>query len=158
MTLRQDLCLWKDGAKQSLSDVLKGRKVIVVGFPGGPICTEKHLPGYVQMADVMASKGVDKVLAVTVDEPGAVKELSEKSNLKCTKMELLADRNGSFMRLLGLELALPESKDAGPKCQRFAAIVEDGILIKVCIEQSPKDLVVSDASSMLKLWESVYIH
>lgn len=39
----------------------------------------------------------------------------------------MADPNGSFMRLLGLEL----ESGAGPKCQRFAAIVEDGILLKL---------------------------
>ena len=47
------------------------------------------------------------------------------------QLELLADRNGGFMRLLGLELADPESGEKGPKCQRFGAIVEDGILIKL---------------------------
>jgi peroxiredoxin len=39
-----------------------------------------------------------------------------------------ADRNGSFVRLLGLDLGGP---DASPKCQRFAAILEDGILLKL---------------------------
>ena len=47
------------------------------------------------------------------------------------QLELMADRNGGFMRLLGLELATPESGEQGPKCQRFGAIVEDGILIKL---------------------------
>lgn len=27
----------------------QGQNVILVGFPGGPVCTEKHIPGYVAM-------------------------------------------------------------------------------------------------------------
>jgi peroxiredoxin len=38
-----------------------------------------------------------------------------------------ADKNGGFIRLLGLDLAEPNA----PKCQRFAGIMEDGILLKL---------------------------
>jgi hypothetical protein len=46
------------------------------------------------------------------------------------QVEVYADKSGSFMRLLGLELSA-DSPSAGPKCQRFAGIVEDGILVKL---------------------------
>lgn len=26
---------------------MQGKKVILVGFPGGPVCVEKHIPGYI---------------------------------------------------------------------------------------------------------------
>eukprot|EP00798_Chlamydomonas_sp_ICE-L_P016614 gene16614-22857_t len=130
LTMRQDLCLWKNDTKLSLADVMKGKRIILVGFPGGPVCTEKMLPGYVEMAEIMSTKGVDRIVAVTPAAPEV--------------MDLLADRTGAFMRLLGLEMGT----EAGPKCQRFAAIVEDGILVKLCIEDHPKDLKVSDASRL----------
>eukprot|EP00195_Chlamydomonas_chlamydogama_P003685 CAMPEP_0202915788 /NCGR_PEP_ID=MMETSP1392-20130828/66677_1 /ASSEMBLY_ACC=CAM_ASM_000868 /TAXON_ID=225041 /ORGANISM="Chlamydomonas chlamydogama, Strain SAG 11-48b" /LENGTH=218 /DNA_ID=CAMNT_0049607963 /DNA_START=61 /DNA_END=714 /DNA_ORIENTATION=+ len=151
LTLRQDLCLWKDGSKVALTEIFKGKKVILVGFPGGPICTEKHLPGYVQLADQLSKKGVDKVVAVTVDSPENVSALSSKSNLQSSKVELIADKNGGLTRLLGVEIGLPESTSE-PRCQRYAGIVEDGILLKLKVEKSPAELAVSDAASMMKLW------
>jgi peroxiredoxin len=45
------------------------------------------------------------------------------------QLHLVSDKNGSFIRMMGLELGDEASK--GPKCQRFAGIVEDGILMKV---------------------------
>lgn len=45
-------------------------------------------------------------------------------------MEVLADKNGGLMRLLGVEIGTPDSTTE-PRCHRFAAIVEDGILLKL---------------------------
>lgn len=45
------------------------------------------------------------------------------------QVELLADGNGGFVRMLGFELGVNEG--TGPKCQRFAGIVDNGILLKV---------------------------
>lgn len=45
------------------------------------------------------------------------------------QVELLADRNCGLVRLLGLEMGTQES--AGAKCQRYAAVVEDGVLLKL---------------------------
>lgn len=42
------------------------------------------------------------------------------------QLQVLADRNQSFVRLLGVELG-PE----GPQCQRFAGVVDGGILLKL---------------------------
>lgn len=47
----------------------------------------------------------------------------------CVQVKLAADPTGGFIRLLGLELGITEGQ--GPKCQRFAGIMEDGILLKV---------------------------
>lgn len=53
----------------------QGVKSLVVGFPGGKVCTEQHIPGYAS-AEVQAElkkAGVDKVVAVTVSsDPQAV--------------------------------------------------------------------------------------
>jgi len=64
------------------------------------------------------------------------------------QVELLADKNGGFVRMLGFELGITEG--TGPKCQRFAGIVDDGILLKVvslctvpgrsCLTSSPASL------------------
>ena len=92
---------------------LQGKKVILVGFPGGPICVEKHIPGFVQGVGVgtpchlhqymhttqthtphlhaaqmglLVQKGVDKVVCVTVDSPDKVLELASREALKHSKV------------------------------------------------------------------------
>mmetsp|Transcript_28814 Transcript_28814/g.73481 ORF Transcript_28814/g.73481 Transcript_28814/m.73481 type:complete len:235 (-) Transcript_28814:447-1151(-) len=157
LTLRQDLCLWKGEKKLSLAELFHGKKIILVGFPGGPVCTEQHIPGYVQMADTLAKKGVDKVVCITQDDPVLLEKLvQEKPQLRHPMVELLADRNGGFIRLMGLELG--DAAASGPKCQRFAGIVEGGILLKVKVEQQPADLKQTDVKSMVALWDDVYGH
>lgn len=42
---------------------------------------------------------------------------------------MVADSSGSWTRYLGLELALPS--ELGPRSLRYAAIVDDGVLIKL---------------------------
>ncbi|KAL6759726.1 peroxiredoxin type II [Haematococcus lacustris] len=156
LTMRQDLCLWLGGEKRSLASLFKGKKVMVVGFPGGKVCTEKHIPGYVQMTDMFERKGVDKVLCVTPMDPAAVQELASRPGLTSPKVELVSDKGGAFVRLLGLELG--SQAEGGPQCQRYAGIVEDGILLKVKVERSPAELQHTDAKSMCELWEAVYGH
>lgn len=155
LTLRQDLKLHEDGRSKSLAEVFKGLKVLLVGFPGGSVCTEKHIPGYFSTVEQLCRKGVDKVVCVSISQPGPLKEWATKNGFSHSKVEFLADQSAGFMRLLGLELPHTDSS-AGPKCQRFAAIVEDGLLLKLQVESSPAELKVSDASHMVKLWEEVY--
>lgn len=57
----------------------------------------------------------------------------ESSHCRClprAQVEVLADKNGGLMRLLGVEIGTPDSTTE-PRCHRFAAIVEDGILLKL---------------------------
>lgn len=154
LSLRQDLRLWQNDKCLTLSDVLKGQRVILVGFPGGKVCVEKHIPGYVQAVDALSTRGVDKIVCVTPDEPAKVHQLAQSDALKSSKVEIYADKNGGVVRMLGLEIGSGEG--AGPKCQRYAAVVEDGVLLKLKVESEPAQLAVTDAVSMLRLWECIY--
>lgn len=152
LTLRQDLCLWQGSEKKTLADVFRGKKVILVGFPGGPICTKEHIPGYISAVPVLKKMGVDKVVFVTVADPEQVAGVASTSELQHPQVEIYSDANGGFMQLLGTEMLAIEAPAPSVKCQRFAAIVDDGILCKLRVETRPVDLKVSDVNSMLKVW------
>ena len=92
-------------------------------------------------AEQLRSHGVDKVVAVTVNTPEAVRELSSKVlPAQGSGVEILADKNGGLMRLLGVEIGEPDATNE-PRCQRFAGIVEDGILLKLVSAQHSKGLL-----------------
>ena len=52
----------------------QGSKALLVGFPGGKVCTEAHIPGYVAAVPELKAAGVDKVVCVTVGDPEAVQK------------------------------------------------------------------------------------
>eukprot|EP00775_Hariotina_reticulata_P003874 gene3874-4129_t len=152
LTMRQDLKLWDGDKPLTLAEVFHSLKTLLIGFPGGKICTEQHVPGYAQAAAELKAAGVDQVVAVTVGDPAQVQQWAAANGFdKAQTLKVLTDRNQSFSRLLGLELG-PE----GPLCQRYAAVIDNGILLRLKVEQSPAELRVSDVKSMLKTFADAY--
>ena len=64
---------------------------------------------------------------------------------------VLADKDQGFMRLLGLELG-----PSGPACQRFAGVVDNGILLRLKVEASPGDLKLTHVQSMLNDFKTFF--
>ena len=126
----------------------KGRKVALFSVPGAftPTCSAKHLPGFVDKADDLKSKGVDEIACTAVND-AFVMGAWGKSAAADGKVTMLADGNGDFARAVGLEM--DGSKfGMGTRGQRFSMIVNDGVVEEVNIE-APGDFKVSSAEHML---------
>jgi peroxiredoxin len=69
-----------EGPEQvQLSEVLKGRKVVLFALPGaftGP-CTTAHLPSFIRTADDFRAKGVDEIVCLSVNDPFVLKAWAE---------------------------------------------------------------------------------
>ncbi|KAK9845889.1 hypothetical protein WJX81_005213 [Elliptochloris bilobata] len=89
------------------------------------------------------------VKAVVFGVPDMGKEWASKVSIDGKKAVAFADKDGSFSRLLGVEIG--DAKEGEPKTQRYAALVEDGILLKLMVEKSVADVKVSSAEAMLQL-------
>lgn len=110
---------------------LQGHKAIVFGVPDcGKVCSEQHVPGFLQRCDDLRSAGVSRVLCVAVSDAAAADAWADKLSLgDGSKIQVVTDPNAAFTRFLGMELAPPGAP--GPRSQRYAAVVDDGVLLKV---------------------------
>ena len=143
------MTMGKDGPQPLSSDELfKGKRVALFGVPGAftPTCSVKHLPGYVKNADKFKVKGVDTVACVAVNDV-FVLEAWRKSEGVGDTVKMLADGSGDFAKAAGLTFDL-SGRGLGVRVQRFSAIVDDGVVKSVNVEE-PGAFEVSDAEKLL---------
>ncbi|MEM7041867.1 MAG: peroxiredoxin [Pseudomonadota bacterium] len=133
----------------STAELTSGKKVVLFAVPGAftPTCSEQHLPGFMQHADTIKAKGVDSVVCVTVNDPFVVSEWS-KTTGAAGKVDILSDGNAEFTKAVGLELDA-SGFGLGTRSQRYAMILEDGVVKTLLIEDVPTQAEASSANEIL---------
>lgn len=142
--------LGSDGPQKVTTDELfKGKTVVLFSVPGAftPTCSAKHLPGFVELADQIRSKGVDTIACTAVNDAFVMNAWGKSAGVG-DKILMLADGNGDYARALGLELDAT-GFGMGKRGQRFALVVKDGIAKQVYVE-APGEFKVSAAEYVLK--------
>jgi peroxiredoxin len=125
-----------------------GKKVVLFAVPGAftPTCSEQHLPGFIEKASEIKAKGVDDIICLSVNDAFVMKAWGKDRGAE-GKVTMIADGNADLSRALGLEFD-GSGIGFGVRAQRFAAIVEDGVVTKLAVEQ-PMKFDVSSADSIL---------
>jgi peroxiredoxin len=131
-------------------DVLGHGKVVLFAVPGAftPTCSDYHLPSYVIRYDDLKAKGVDSVVCVSVNDPFVMGAWGEAQHVD-DHVVMLADGNGDFTEAMGLEMD-GSGVGLGTRSQRYAAIIEDGVITSLQVEPGP-GLSVSAADAILEL-------
>lgn len=134
--------------KVSSADLFAGKKSVLFAVPGAftPTCSQAHLPGYVVKADDLLAKGVDQIICLSVNDAFVMDAWGRQQNAD-GKVQMLADADGAFTRAVGLEFDL-SARGLGRRSQRYAMIIDDGVVTQLNVEESGK-LEVSDAETML---------
>jgi peroxiredoxin len=129
------------------TDYFAGKKVALFSVPGAftPTCSAKHLPGFVDKADELKSKGVDEIVATAVNDAFVLGAWNKSAGSE--DITMLADGNGDFAEALGLTMD-GSGFGLGKRGQRFSMIVDDGVVKELNVEQ-PGDFSVSSAEHML---------
>ncbi|HEY3139693.1 MAG TPA: peroxiredoxin [Acidimicrobiales bacterium] len=138
-----------DGPKPvQSSEALGSGKVVLFAVPGAftPTCSEKHLPGFVVRAEDIKAKGVDTIACISVNDAFVMGAWGAQQDPD-GQIEFLADGNGHFTAEVGLEMD-GSGFGLGTRSQRYAAIIEDGVVTEVLVESAP-GLDVSSAESIL---------
>ncbi len=125
-----------------------GRKVAIFSVPGAftPTCSAKHLPGFIEQAEALKTKGVDEIACTAVNDVFVMGAWGKAAGAD-GKVTMLADGNAAFAKAVGLEM--DGSKfGMGTRGQRFSMIVNDGVVEQLNVE-GPGEFKVSSAEHML---------
>jgi peroxiredoxin len=141
----------RDGRFEAVwsEDFFRGRKVVMFAVPGAftSVCSDHHMPGYIELADYMKTRGADVVACTAVNDIEVLDAWFRHQGV-ADKIVPLADGNGEFAQALGLEL---DSRDygMGVRSQRYAAVVDDCVLKALNID-APGEVARSSASVILQ--------
>ena len=130
------------------SELFSGKKVVMFAVPGAftPTCSEAHLPGYVVQADAIKAKGIDDIICVAVNDAFVMGAWGKTGNADALTM--VGDGNGDFTKAIGLEMD-GSGFGLGTRSQRYAMVIEDGVVNTLAVEAGGQ-LDVSSAESILK--------
>ena len=137
-----------DMSDLTTDELFSGKKVVLFAVPGAftPTCSNQHLPGFIESADAIRAKGVDDIICMSVND-AFVMDSWGKDRGAGDKVRLIADGNGELSKALGLDFD-GSGIGFGLRCQRFAAIVDNGVVTKLAVEE-PMKFDVSSAESIL---------
>ncbi|WP_018697610.1 peroxiredoxin [Amorphus coralli] len=131
-------------------EIFPGKKVVLFAVPGAftPTCHRNHLPGFLENHAVLKEKGVDTIAVVSVNDVFVMNAWAEASGAK-DKILFLADGSADFTKAMGLELDA-SGFGMGTRSKRYAAIVEDGVVKTLNVEDAPGQAVASGAAAVLE--------
>jgi peroxiredoxin len=139
-----------DGAEAAQTgDLLGSGTVVLFGLPGAftPTCSDHHLPGFVIRADDLKEKGVDRIFCLSVND-AFVMGAWGRANEVDGKVGMIADGSAVFTKQLGLDVDLTGG-GLGVRSKRYAAIIKDGVVTSLAVEET-LGLDVSSAEAVLK--------
>lgn len=135
----------------------------------------RQLPSFADKLADFKKKGVDSVVAITVNDPIVTKAFAESIKtpldkvtfvagttvqlepdiatvcliaIGCCRAAVCADFDASLTKALGMDVDL-SAKGLGVRSTRYAMLVDNGKVTSIAKEASPGDLKVSSAEAVL---------
>lgn len=126
----------------------KGKKVVLFAVPGAftPVCSKAHLPGFVVNADAIKAKGVDAIACISVNDAFVMQAWGQSTHAE--ELVMLADGNGDFTKAMGLDMDASGFGMGNLRSQRYAMIVDSGVITKLAVE-APMKFEVSSAEAIM---------
>lgn len=127
-------------------ELFADKRVVLFALPGAftPTCSAAHLPGFVTLADQLKAAGADLIVCVSVNDAFVMQAWGDAQNAE--EILMLGDGDASFTKALGLEM--DTAAFGGVRSQRYAMIIESGVVTQLNVE-APKAFEVSGAETML---------
>jgi peroxiredoxin len=124
-------------------DLFKGKRIALFGLPGAftPTCSSTHLPGFDAEYEKLIESGFDEVYCISVNDSFTMNAWFDKLEVRHVKP--IPDGNGDFTRALGM-LVKKDNLGFGLRSWRYSAIVEDGMVKQLFVEDGLCDNAESD--------------
>ena len=128
-----------DGPEPVGTHELMGQgRTVLFAVPGAftPTCSARHLPGYVEHASAFREKGVDRIVCTSVNDAFVMGAWGEASGVGTgpDDIVMLADGNAELAEAMGLGMD-GSGYGMGKRSQRYAAVIEDGKLKDLFVEE-----------------------
>ncbi|XP_037543393.1 peroxiredoxin-5, mitochondrial [Nematolebias whitei] len=140
------------GNKVAMDQFFKGKKGLLFAVPGAftPGCSKTHLPGFVQKAEDLRSKGIEEIACISVNDAFVMAAWGKEHGAD-GKVRMLADPTGAFTKAVDLLLDTDQvvQKLGNKRSKRYAMLVEDGVVKKLYVEPDGSGLTCSLAPNIL---------
>jgi peroxiredoxin len=136
-------------ADMTTAELTSGKKVVLFAVPGAytPTCSKTHLPGFVTNHDALTAKGFDTIACTSVNDVFVISQWGKDAGAD-GKVVMLADGSADFAKAVGLEMDLT-ARGMGMRSQRYAMVIENGIVTALSIEEAPGKAEQSGAEAVL---------
>ena len=133
-----------------MSDLTKGRKVVVFAVPGAftPTCHSAHVPSFVRTKDQFDAKGVDEIICVSCNDPFVMQAWGEATGATAAGITMLGDASSEFTKAIGMDFDAPPAGLVA-RSKRYAMLVDDGKVTLLQEEESPGVCEVSGGEGLL---------
>ena len=130
-------------------ELLGHGKVVLFAVPGAftPTCSDHHLPSFIVRGDELKAKGVDTVACISVNDAFVMGAWGKDQNVG-EGIVMLADGNGEFTKAIDLVMD-GSGFGLGLRSQRYAMIIDDGVVSLLNIETTPGSIEASGAEAIL---------
>jgi peroxiredoxin len=128
---------------------------VIISFT--PVCTNKHVPSFLEKAqDIKGKYGVDKVACISVNDAFVMEAWKKQIAKDSNDVLFLADPAGQFVNNAGLGVDLT-SAGLGQRAKRFSMIVDNGKVVALNVEDSPGDFKITGADKVLEQLQNLSI-
>lgn len=126
-----------------------GRNAVVLGVPGAftPVCSQRHLPDFIQNAGRLKASGFDSLFCIAPNDPWVLDRWARDID-PGRKVRFLSDGNLDFTRRLGL-LARHDDLHLGERSRRYTMIVRNAVIEKLAVETSILDYACSRSEAVV---------
>ena len=125
------------------SELFDGKRVVIFSLPGAftPTCSAYQLPGFEENYDQFKSSGIDEIYCISVNDGFVMNAWAQDQNIE--KVKLIPDGNAYFTRSMGM-LVNKSNLGFGERSWRYAAVVNNGIIEKLFVEEGLCDNADTD--------------
>ena len=125
------------------SELFDDKRVVIFSLPGAftPTCSAYQLPGFEEKYDDFIGLGIDNIYCISVNDGFVMNAWAQDQNIE--KVKLIPDGNAYFTRSMGM-LVNKSNLGFGERSWRYAAVVNNGIIEKLFVEDGQRDNADSD--------------